>query len=107
MIDFEEYFGPEVLKLTEYIRVAVGTAEIPPFKPFPDAVERAIIRHKRKLALQAIEQAELRRLQKIAREIRGNRSAQGIPERGKLSVRSRVVSGDDATDAQAIQKGGS
>ena len=50
-----------VRELTDYIRKVVGTAEIPQFQPLPSAVERSIIRHRRKLISERVPASELRR----------------------------------------------
>ena len=66
LMEFENcprYQGSSVVReLTDYIRKVVGTVEIPQFHPLPTAVERSILRHRRKLALERIDRATLRKL---------------------------------------------
>ena len=57
-----------VRELTNYIRHVVGTVEIPQFHPLPTAVERSIIRHRRKLISERVPASELRRIRAIERE---------------------------------------
>ena len=68
LIDFENYFRDRrVAELTNYIRRVVGTVEIPQFPALPNAIERSILRHRRKLAREAADRALLRHLRRVAR----------------------------------------
>lgn len=64
LLEFEEHFGREVCELTDYIRQVVGTVEIPPFAPLPDAVTRSIMRNRRKVAREELPPEVLRHFKK-------------------------------------------
>ena len=64
-----KYLGwHDIRELTDYIRKTVGTVEVPQFPPY-DAIQRSILRHRRKLARAQVDQALQRHLRLVQREI--------------------------------------